>query len=74
MTINKKYTIKNSNTRIFIARTRLTTPHHELLSQWIFTIPAAGPATIHDFLTISKPHWLIAMQEHHQRCMTSPAD
>lgn len=30
--------------------------------------------TIHDFLTISKPHWLIAIQEHHQHCMTSPAD
>jgi DUF2075 family protein len=36
--------------------------------------PCGWSGSIHDFLTLSKPHWLVAMQEHHQRCMTSPAD
>jgi hypothetical protein len=36
--------------------------------------PCGWSGTINDFLHISKPHWLIAMQEHHQRCMNAPAD
>jgi hypothetical protein len=34
--------------------------------------PCGWSGTIHDFLHLSKPHWLIAMQEHHQRCMNCP--
>jgi hypothetical protein len=36
--------------------------------------PCGWSGTIHDFLTLSKPHWLLSMQEHHQRCMNCPAD
>jgi hypothetical protein len=36
--------------------------------------PCGWSGTIHDFLPLSKPHWLLSMQEHHQRCMNCPAD
>jgi DUF2075 family protein len=36
--------------------------------------PCGWSGAIHDFLQLSKPHWFIFMQEHHQRCMNVPAD
>ncbi|WP_292348538.1 DUF2075 domain-containing protein [Methanoregula sp. PtaB.Bin085] len=36
--------------------------------------PCGWSGAIHNFLSLSKPHWLIAMQEHHKRCMNTPAD
>jgi len=34
--------------------------------------PRGWSGTIHDFLQFSRLHWLIAMQEHYQRCMNCP--
>lgn len=36
--------------------------------------PCGWSGSIHDFLQLSKSHWLLSMQEHHQRCMNVPAD
>jgi hypothetical protein len=36
--------------------------------------PCGWSGSIHMFLSLPKPHWLTALQEHHQRCMNCPAD
>lgn len=36
--------------------------------------PCGWSGTIQNFLQISKQDWLTSLQEHHQRCMNSPAD
>jgi hypothetical protein len=36
--------------------------------------PCGWSGTINNFLSFTKADWLIALQEHHQRCMNCPAD